>query len=286
VLAAGVLIVSTASILIRYAMNAGVPAISVAALRLGIAALLLAPLVLTLRREELAAFGRRDWALALGAGAFLALHFATWILSLEYTSVASSVALVTTNPIWIALASWLFLRERPGPRVGMAIALALAGSAMIFLADETTTAPSAPDPLLGNVLALAGSLAMCGYLLIGRKLRANVSLLGYVGVVYAVAAVFLVLCAVAMEAPIIAIPAAAWIIVLALAIGPQLLGHSAFNHALRHFPATVVAVAILGEPIGSTLLAWWLLDEHVGAMKFAGMAMLLGGIFLATRTGT
>ncbi len=285
VLGAGVLIVSTASILIRYALAEGLPAISVAALRLAIAAVVLLPMVVAIRRRELAGLTRRDWMLAAGAGAFLAVHFASWILSLEYTSVASSLALVTTNPIWIGIGSWLFLRERLSARMLIAIGLALAGSAAIFLADENIATAFALQPALGNALALVGSLAMCGYLLIGRRLRSNMTLLAYVGVVYAVAAVFLVATAIAFAAPLITISATAWLIVLALALGPQLLGHTAFNWSLKYFPATVVAVAILGEPIGSTILAWLMLGEEIGAIKLGGMALLLAGIVLAARTG-
>lgn len=281
-LGAGVLIVSSASILIRYALEAGVAAIAIAALRLGIAALVLAPFAAAMRSGELRALTRTQWGLAIGAGAFLALHFASWIVSLDYTSVASSVALVTTNPIWIGIGSWLFLREPLSGRMVSAIVLALAGSLAIFATDQGAGGSAGANPMLGNVLAVIGSLAMCGYLLIGRRLRAGVSLLAYVSIVYAVAAAFLVLAAVAARAPLIEIPAAAWLLVIALALGPQLLGHSAFNWSLKHFPATVVAVAILGEPIGSTILAWLLLDEPVGAAKLGGMALLLGGIVLAT----
>ncbi len=286
VLGAGVLIVSAASILIRYALAEGLPAISVAALRLAIAAVVLLPMLIAMRRDELAQLTRRDWMLAAGAGAFLALHFASWILSLEYTSVASSVALVTTNPIWIGLGSWLVLRERLSGRMVIAIGMALAGSTVVFLADENIATASAPQPMLGNTLALIGSLAMCGYLMIGRRLRAGVTLLAYVGVVYAVAAVFLVATALAFSAPLVTISATAWLIVLALALGPQLLGHTAFNWSLKHFPATVVAVAILGEPIGSTILAWLMLGEPIGVIKIGGMALLLGGIVLAAATIT
>lgn len=284
VLGAGVLIVSAASILIRYALAEGLPAISIAALRLAIAAIVLLPILLGMRRDELARFTRRDWMLAAGAGGFLALHFASWILSLEYTSVASSVALVTTNPIWIGLGSWIVLRERLSARMVSAIGMALAGSAVIFLADENIATASAPQPMLGNTLALIGSLAMCGYLLIGRRLRADVTLLSYVGVVYAVAALFLVATALAFSAPLVTISATAWLIVLALALGPQLLGHTAFNWSLKHFPATVVAVAILGEPIGSTILAWLMLGEPIGVIKLGGMALLLAGIVIAALT--
>ena len=285
VLAAGVLVISTASILIRWLQADGVPSLSIAAWRLGLAALLLAPLVLIRHRAELARLAPRDWLLAAAAGAFLAAHFATWILSLEYTSVASSVALVTTNPIWIGIASWVVFRERLGAVMLFAIALAIAGSAVIFLADGGRGASHGSAPALGNALAIIGSLAICGYLLIGRGLRRSIALVPYVGVVYAAAAVCLVVVALAAGAPLGGFARASWLMLLALAIGPQLLGHSSFNWALKYLSATLIALAILGEPIGSTILAWGLLGEQVGPVQIAGMALLLVGIFLAARAG-
>ncbi len=285
VLAAGVLVVSTASILIRWLQADAVPSLAIAAWRLAFAALVLAPLVLARCRAELGALAWRDWGLAVASGAFLAAHFATWILSLEYTSVASSVALVTTNPIWIGIASWFLFRERLGAVMVLAIALAIAGSAVIFLTDATDAAARAGAPALGNALAVVGSLAVCGYLLIGRRLRRGMSLLAYVGVVYATAAVCLVFVAIAAGAPLGGFAPGSWLMLLALAIGPQLLGHTSFNWALKYLAATLVALAVLGEPIGSTALAWLLLGEPVGPVKLAGMALLLGGIFLAARAG-
>jgi drug/metabolite transporter (DMT)-like permease len=285
VLAAGVLVVSTASILIRWLQADGVPSLSIAAWRLAFAALILAPVVLARRRDELAGLAWRDWGLAMASGAFLAAHFATWILSLEYTSVASSVALVTTNPIWIGIASWLFFRERLGAVMIVAIALALGGSAVIFLTDATDAGGAPRAAALGNALAVIGSLTVCGYLLIGRRLRRGMSLLAYVGVVYATAAVCLVLFAAAAGAPLGGFAPTSWLMLFALAVGPQLLGHTSFNWALKYLPATLIALAILGEPVGSTVLAWLLLSEPVGPVKLVGMAFLLAGIFLAARGG-
>jgi len=282
VLAAGVLVVSTASILIRWLQADGVPSLSIAAWRLAFAALILAPVVLARCRDELAGLAWRDWGLAIASGAFLAAHFATWILSLEYTSVASSVALVATNPIWIGIASWVLFRERLGGVMILAITLAVGGSAVIFLSDA---ADDAGAPVLGNVLAVIGSLTVCGYLLIGRRLRRGMSLLAYVGVVYATAAVCLVLFAAAAGAPLGGFTPVSWLMLLALAIGPQLLGHTSFNWALKYLPATLIALAVLGEPVGSTVLAWLLLGEPVGPVKLVGMALLLAGIFLAARAG-
>lgn len=283
-LGGGVLIVSTASILVRFAQGQGVPSLAIAAWRLTIAAAILLPLVLARSRGELGKLDARAWWLAGASGLFLALHFASWIVSLQYTSVASSVALVTTNPIWIAIFSVLVLRERmPGLRA-LAVALSLAGSGVILWADAGVVTAGAPNPVLGNSLALIGSLTMCGYLLIGRRLRSGMTLLAYIGVVYAVAAVCLLSLALVLGTQMGGYPKIAWVLLAAMALGPQLLGHSAFNYALKHVSATMIALAVLGEPVGSTLLAWLMFDEVVSMTKMGGMALLLAGIFLAARS--
>ena len=283
-LAGGVLVVSTASILVRFAQSQGVPSLAIAAWRLTLAAVFLAPLVLAGRRRELGALARRDWLLAALSGLFLAAHFATWIVSLDYTSVASSVALVTTNPVWIALFSLLVLRERMPAVRGLAVGLSLAGSAVVLWADAGAASAAAPAPMLGNSLALAGSLAVCGYFLIGRRLRAHMSVLAYIGVVYAVAALCLMVLALAAGVRMAGYSYFAWFVLAAMALGPQLLGHGAFNFALKHVSATMIALAVLGEPVGSTVLAWLLFGEAVGPLKLIGMALLLGGIFLAAKS--
>ena len=285
VLAAGVLIVSTASILIRWAQAEGVPSLAIAAWRLTLAALVLAPLVWLKAGTEIAALPRPRLGLAFGSGVFLALHFAAWIASLEYTSVASSVALVTTNPIWIALFSVLVLRE-PMPRSRLAaVVLALAGSGVVLWADSgpasAAAALTAAQPALGNALALIGSLTVCGYLLIGQKLRADMSLLAYIGLVYAAAAGCLLAAAWVLGTALSGYSGTAWLCLAGLALGPQLLGHSAFNYALKHVTPTTIALTVLGEPLGSALLAWWMFGESIGAVKLAGLALLLAGIFLA-----
>ena len=283
-LAAGVLIVSTASILIRWAQAEGVPSLAIAAWRLALAALVLAPLVWFKARTEIAALPRTRLGLALASGVFLALHFASWIASLEYTSVASSVALVTANPVWIALFSLLVLGERiPALRLA-AVVLALAGSGVILWADSGSASATAPKPALGNTLALIGSLTVCGYLLIGQKLRAGMSLIAYIGLVYTCAALCLMAAALASGTALSGYSTVAWACLAGMALGPQLMGHGAFNYALKHVTPTTIALTVLGEPVGSALLAWLLFGEAVSAVKLAGMALLLGGIFLAARS--
>ena len=284
VLGSAVLIVSSAAILIRVAQSEGVQSLTIAAWRLAIAAVLLGPLTWAKASKEITALRQRDWLLGIASGIFLALHFAAWISSLAYTSVASSMALVSTNPIWIALVSWLFLREKLGGWLVFGIAAAITGSALIFLSDASLVAGvGSSNPMLGNFLAVVGSLTVCGYLLIGRHLRKSISLLPYIWLVYSSAAVALMITAMATGSTLTGFSAVAWSCLLALAIGPQLLGHSAFNWALKHVSATFIAIVILGEPLGSALLAWLIFDEHFAPLQLLGFSMLLVGIYLASR---
>ena len=284
VLGVGVAVVSFAAILIRYAHADGASSLTIAAVRMGLAAAILAPFAWLRCGREILRLQRRAIALCVLSGGFLALHFWTWITSLEYTSIASSTALVTTNPIWVGLASAIVLRERPGFAALAGIVMTFAGSLLIFAADAGTTGTdSAKSPLLGNLLALAGALSASGYLLVGRALRAQVSLVAYVWLAYSVAAILLWAALLLSGTSISGLAASAWAFMALLAVGPQLIGHTAFNWALRRLTATFVAVSILGEPVGSAVLAVILFGERFGALQLAGFLVLLAGIFVAAR---
>ena len=270
--------------MIRYAQAEGVQSITIAAWRLTIAAAILWPLTLAKASNEIDALTKREWLLGALAGLFLAVHFASWISSLAYTSVASSVALVSTNPLWIALVSWLFFRERLGGWLVVGLVAAITGSAFIFLSDARLVQDAGgSNPMLGNALAVVGSFTVCGYLIIGRRLRKSMSLLPYIWLVYSSAAVALMIAALASGAQLTGFSTLAWACLIGLAIGPQLLGHSAFNWALKHVSATFIAIVILGEPLGSALLAWLIFDEHFAPLQLLGCSMLLVGIYLASR---
>jgi len=288
-LALGVLIVSTAALLIRWAIDAGASPLAIAAARLGLAAVVVVPWAVSTRGSELRRLQRRDWVVAALAGVLLALHFAAWIASLRLTSVASSVALVTTNPIWVGLASWWLLRETPSRRTVVGIVLAALGTALILISDlgasDAATGaagvPAGRDPMLGNLLALAGAVAISGYLLVGRRLNLKLSLLAYVAIVYGAAAIAMNGLASAAGQGLASIPTAAWLPIALMALGPQLAGHTLINASLRHVSATYVALAILGEPVGSAILAWLLLDEAVAPLQALGFVGLVAGIAVA-----
>jgi drug/metabolite transporter (DMT)-like permease len=216
------------------------------------------------------------------SGAFLALHFWSWIASLEFTSVASSTVLVTTNPLWVGLASLVLLRERLPAWALAGIGLSLGGMILTFTADTTAATPS-PNPTLGNALALVGAVSASGYLIIGRALRARLGLLAYVALAYGAAAALLWIGVLSTGTGMLGYSLLAWSCLVALALGPQLIGHTAFNWSLRHLSATFVALAILGEPVGSAILAWLIFEERFAPMQLAGFGLLLVGIYLGAR---
>lgn len=276
----GIIAVSSGSLFVRFA-QVDAPSLAIAAYRLGLAALLLQPVAWLRYRNEIAALERTDWLWAMASGIFLAIHFATWITSLEYTSVASSVALVSTSPLWVALFAWIAWREPLNLSRLFGLGLALAGSIAISFA-EAQTAISA-RPFFGNALALAGALAVGSYWLIGQKLRRRISMIPYVTIVYSAAALILLVIALLSNQPLIGFGPAVYGWFLLLAMLPQLLGHSSFNWALGQLPASYVAIATLGEPIGAAILAFLFLGETPSLLKGFAAALILAGIFLALR---
>lgn len=291
-IAMAILSVSTASILIRFAQNDAVPSIVIAALRVTFATLILAPITLAKYRDEIKRFTKTEILLGALSGFFLALHFASWITSLEYTSVASSAVFVSTGPLWVALLSPLLLKEHLTRIAIIGLILTLVGGTIIGLSDACLwdhglTCP-ALDHILqggamwGNFLALAGAWTVTGYLIIGRKLRAGLSLVPYIFMVYGFSAITLIVIMFASgNTPLGYAPKTyGWI--LLLAIVPQLIGHSTFNWALKYTPAAFVAVSTLGEPIGSATLAYFILNETPTTATIAGGVFILAGIYLAS----
>lgn len=275
----GIGAVSTASVMIRVVQRQA-PSLVIAAARLTLAALILAPIALLRFRPELRRLSRRDWLLLIASGIFLGLHFATWISSLEYTSVTSSVVLVTTSPLFVAIASRVFLHERVSPRTVMGLAVAVAGGVLIGWGDLGGASSRA---ILGDLLALAGAVAVAGYWIIGRRLRATLSVTPYVAMVYGVAALTLLLAAGVARQSFLGYRPEVYGWFLLLALVPQVLGHTAFNWALAHLPAAYVAVATLGEPVGSAILAGLLLREIPSAVTAGGAVLILAGILITVK---
>jgi len=288
-----ILAVSTASIFIRFAQR-DAPSLVIAALRLTFASLALAPIALTRYRDELWVLTRGEWLLGLLSGVFLAIHFATWITSLEFTSVASSVVLVSTGPLWVALLSPIFLKESLSKTVLVGMFLALVGGTIIGLSDSCQLKSSLICPpfseflqgeaFLGNILALAGAWAVAGYLMIGRRLRGGMSLIPYIFVVYSISAIVLLGIMLSAGQRPVGFSPMTYLWILLLALLPQLVGHSTYNWALRYIPAALVSITTLGEPIGSAVLAYFILSEAPTWLTIIGGILILAGIVVSSRT--
>ncbi len=283
----GILAASTSSIFIRFA-QAEVPSIVIASYRLSIAALILLPYAVKRHRSDLK---HRHWSKIIGAGIFLAIHFGTWITSLEYTSVTSSVVLVQTTPIFVMLLSPFFLGETPARWTIIGLILALAGSAAIALSDtcalplDHACAKEFLDfdrmSIKGDLLAIAGAVSGAAYLMLGRVVRKTMPLIPYITLVYGIAAVGLLVTSFISGLPLTGYSPSMYLWFLLLAIFPQLLAHSSYNWALEFLPANTVALSLLGEPVSASVLAFLILRETLPFLRWLGAMIIFVGIATA-----
>ena len=273
--AGSVLAISTAAVLIVFS---DAPPVAIAFHRLLYATLMLLPFAAWRARDELRALAARDWLGLAVVGVVLAIHFAAWITSLDLTSVASSVFLVTLHPVLVALLSQRLYGEGVTPRAFAGVALALLGGGVIVWSDRGGGA----SPLAGDALALLGALAAATYFLAGRGYRRRLSLLAYVVPVYAASALALGLMLVLIPSPyggpLTGYPPREHLLFLALAAVPMVLGHTVLNWALKYVTAPVIATTILGEPVGASLLTFLVLAQAPAPLALAGGALVLIGI--------
>ncbi len=271
----GIAAVSFGSIFARLAQA---PAPAVAALRMVFSSLILLPFVLASAetRAELARVSRGDLRLLALSGLFLALHFFLWISSLSFTGVTSSVVFVTTNPLWVALYAIVFMKRRISRAFWLGLGVSILGGAIIGGRDALAGGPR----WQGDILALGGAVAIAGYFIVGSKLRGRLSLLAYVFPVYACAAIFLWIAAFASGASLTGHGWESYLACFAMALVCQLIGHSLFNWALKHLEAMVVTVAVLGEPVGASILALVILRERAVSVEIIGGTAILAGILI------
>ncbi len=273
VLSIGLLALSVSSVLIKLC---DAPSMVIAFYRMSIAALFYSFIARINSGSILKAFSADQLRWAIVSGIFLGLHFVTWIASLKHTSVASSVFLVQTAPIFVAVGGYIFLHEKFNRYKTAGVFIAVTGSVLISLFEINFKDGSVP----GNALAVAGAVGFAGYLLIGKKIRPFVDILRYVAVVYSAAALFTALFVVIYRAPLFDYRPMTFLLLLAVAVVPQIIGHTSFNWALKCFSATSVAFVILGEPVLASIQAWIFLQESMSAGKMTGAVLVLAGVFL------
>ena len=278
-IALAVVSVSFSAIFISWSTS---PFVTIALYRLAIASLILAPFALLDPAGALRRIPRRDLVGMAAVGAILATHFTLWIGSLKLeevsVSVASSVILVTSHPLLVGVLSHYVLRERLNAWMAIGIALGFGGVVVIAIADSTARSAS----LIGDVLAFLGGVAAGFYFLAGRRLRQRIPLISYAFVVYATATGVLFLYALLLRESLVPLGDVRTEVLLfvAMAVIPQIGGHTLYNWSLRYVPAPIVSLSLVGEPIGSSLLAWVLLQQVPGIAIGIGGALALAGIYL------
>lgn len=271
IMTVGLCAISVSSVLIKLCHA---PAIIIAAYRLAVAAFFYLAWDVTVSGNPLTKVARKPLYWAMGSGLFLSLHFMAWITSLQYTTVASSVVLVQTAPVMVAIGSYLFLREKGRWLLIPGIGLSLLGGGLVSYYDFLGSQGS----LAGNLLAVLGAFGAAGYLLIGRRLRNSMNTVQYVALVYTTAALATCMVALIRRQPFFGYSTNTYLLFFLIALFPQVIGHTTLNWALKHFSATTVSIMTLAEPIGASLLAFVVLQEQIGWAKFLGGLVILTGI--------
>lgn len=280
-LIAGVISGSMAAILTRYAQQAGAPSLVIAFTRLALASLFLAPFTLTRYRHELTQIRPRDLVLIGIAGLWMALHFVLWVYSLEFVGVLIATVLVTSSPIWTALIEVTFMKAHLTRMVILGLIAVIAGNIVIALAGGTGV--TGVNPLLGGALAVSAAMAIAVQRTISRGIRARVSLLPFIWLMYSAAAVILLIAGLVTGIPLTGYSGNAYFWMLMVTIFPQLIGHSSFSYALRYMPATYISLAIQVEPVIATIAALILFGEVPVLLQIIGSAIILAGVVIATR---
>lgn len=254
------------------------PVLAIAALRLVFAAPVMVAYIVFRGTGDLARSSRHDWVTLFLAGVALAVHFVLWIAALQRTSVVTGVVLVTLQPIFVGLGAWFLFNERPTRLVMIASVVALIGVALLASDDFGDR-----GSLDGDVLALLGGMMASGYLVIGKGMRQRISTASYGASVYTIAAGVLLFAVAVTRTPLTGHSTESYLAIFAMAILSQLIGHNAINWALGYLPAVVVAIVILGEPVGAALIAATILDEIPTLLELAGAGVVLVGVYLVLR---
>ncbi|GFZ78151.1 membrane protein [Compostibacillus humi] len=270
----GVVAVSTSAVLVKLADQA--PAGIIALYRLLFAVLIMIPFIWMKYIDELKHISKKNWILSVLAGLSLAIHFILWFESLNYTSVASSTVLVTMQPIFAFIGTYFLFGERFSPGTIISLIIALLGSIIISWGDFQISGSA----LFGDMLALLGAVSVTVYFLLGQELRKNLSLMTYTFIVYSVSTLALVAYNVLLQNPFIGFPVSHWYVFLGLAIIPTFLGHSLFNWALKWVSSSTISMAIVFEPVGAAILAYWILSENITWSQVLGGSIVIFGLLL------
>ena len=238
--------------------------------------LIMSPVFFLKYTHEIKKLSKRDWLFTSIAGVFLAFHFILWFESLNYTSVASSTVLVTLQPLFAFAGTYFFFKEKLSIKTLVAGAIAILGSVLIGYGDFKVSGSA----LYGDLLALIACALITAYLLFGQDVRKRLSLVTYTFVVYGISTITLFFYIVFKGESFGPYPASEWMWFLLLALIPNLLGHTLFNWALKWVSTNVISIAILFEPVGAAILAYYILGEYLSISQIVGGSVVLAGITL------
>jgi len=278
--------VSSAGILIRFALLEEMPPILIVAARLLVATIALTPITLTRYKKDIQSITRMELGLATLSGVFLALHFMAWVSSFQYTTILVSVVVVSTGPIWVAILEVIFLRVRLSQMVIFGLIIALLGAIFIGIPLQSEIGQNTGEidtTLTGAFLAWVGAIAVSIYMLIGRKLRSKLPAIPYIWLVYGTAAIAMLIIVIITSTPVTGHSANGYFIILMIGLVPQLIGHSSLNYALEYFPATLIGISTQLEPIGSAILALIIFAEMPPTQQIIGSGIIILGVLLASR---
>jgi drug/metabolite transporter (DMT)-like permease len=276
VLVAALVAVAHAAIFVRLA---DADPLVTAAYRMLIASLVLLPFAVVTARQEIRKLDKREWKLIGGAAVFLALHFATWIASLDFTSIANSVVLVTLTPVWLVVWAAVALRQPPGRRIWLAVGLALAGSAVM----GSGSARVGMESLFGDGLALVGGILFVGFLLLAEAARRTIGIVVFVTLVYSGAAILLWAAVFALSLPLVGLSLETYLAFIGLGLVSQIIGHTGFNWAVRGISPMVLALLFLTEPLLGTALGWFYFGEGFARETAIGGVLILAAIYFGVR---
>ncbi|WP_043934299.1 DMT family transporter [Bacillus sp. EB01] len=272
-LAIGVITVSASAIFVKLSHS---PSGVIAFYRLFFSVLFMLPLFLAKYTKELQRITKRDWLFTTISGVLLAFHFILWFESLNYTSVASSTVLVTLQPLFAFIGAYFFFKEKITVGAIISGIIAIIGSFIISWGDFQISGMA----LLGDILALIACAFITGYLLFGQTVRQRLSLITYTFLVYSISTITLFMYIVFKGEPLMPEVKLDWLYFILLAIFPTLLGHSLFNWVVKWLSTTTISMAILLEPVGATIMAYYILNETVTWSQIVGGIVVIFGLSL------
>ncbi|BAU28426.1 drug/metabolite transporter (DMT)-like permease [Aneurinibacillus soli] len=269
----GVFALSTSAIFVKLA---DAPVTITAFYRMFFATVMLLPFLLVNRknRKELCSLSKKHWGLGLLSGVFLAVHYVLWFESLQYTSVASSTVIVTLQPLFSMAGGYFLFKERFSKGAIIGCFLAISGSIVIGCKDFQISGQA----LFGDILAFISAGVITAYFFIGQHVRKMLSLIPYSIIGYASSALFLSILAFSQQTSFVDYSTQTWLVFIGLAFVATILGQTIFNWLLKWLSTSVISMSILGETIGTCILAYFILDEVVSFQQGIGIALILIGL--------